>query len=239
MKLLTKEQQKSYENEKICYICKEKFENKYFKDKKHCKVRDHCNYTGEYRDAVDSICNLKYTVAKKIPIVFHNGSNYDYHFIIKVLAGVFKKQFTCLRENTKKYITSTVPIEKVVTRIDNNRQESTKNISYLFQFIGSARFMVNPLSNLINIFSDETHKIKYKYGHDNKKCKTCRIKYKCCDCFVEYINCNDDLIECKCLCSNNSYQHKFDEKCKERLFNIYKFPTATITYLFYCCKKGV
>ena len=121
MKLLTKEQQKSYENAKICYICKEKFESKYLKDKKHCKVRDHCNYTGEYRDAVDSICNLKYTVAKKIPIVFHNGSNYDYHFIIKVLAGVFKKQFTCLRENTKKYITSTVPIEKVVTRIDNNR----------------------------------------------------------------------------------------------------------------------
>ena len=26
MKLLTKEQQKSYENSKICYICKEKFE---------------------------------------------------------------------------------------------------------------------------------------------------------------------------------------------------------------------
>ena len=31
MKLLTKEQQKSYENAKICYICKEKFENEYFK----------------------------------------------------------------------------------------------------------------------------------------------------------------------------------------------------------------
>ena len=30
MKLLTKEQQKSYENAKICYICQEKFENKYF-----------------------------------------------------------------------------------------------------------------------------------------------------------------------------------------------------------------
>ena len=29
MRLLTKEQQESYENGKICYICKEKFENKY------------------------------------------------------------------------------------------------------------------------------------------------------------------------------------------------------------------
>ena len=34
--------------------------------------------------------------AKKIPVVFHNGSNYDYHFIIKELAEVFEGQFECL-----------------------------------------------------------------------------------------------------------------------------------------------
>ena len=38
MKLLTKEQQESYEDGKICYICKEKFENKYLKDKKIVKL---------------------------------------------------------------------------------------------------------------------------------------------------------------------------------------------------------
>ena len=32
MKLLTKDQPKSYENTKICYICKEKLENKYLKN---------------------------------------------------------------------------------------------------------------------------------------------------------------------------------------------------------------
>ena len=42
MKLLIKEQQESYENAKICDICKEKHENKYLKDKKYCKVRDNC-----------------------------------------------------------------------------------------------------------------------------------------------------------------------------------------------------
>ena len=46
MKLLTKEQQESYENAKICYICKEKFENKYVKDNKYCKTRDHCHLRG-------------------------------------------------------------------------------------------------------------------------------------------------------------------------------------------------
>ena len=83
MKLLTKEQQESYENLKICYICKEKFEDKYVKNKKYCKVRDHCHYTGEYRGAAHSICNLKYSLPKKIHIAFDNGSNYDYQFIIK------------------------------------------------------------------------------------------------------------------------------------------------------------
>ena len=32
MKLLTKQEQKSYENAKICYVCKKKFENKYLED---------------------------------------------------------------------------------------------------------------------------------------------------------------------------------------------------------------
>ena len=150
MKLLTKEQQESYENAKICYICKEKFENKYLKDKKYRKVRDHCHYTEEeYKGAAHSICSLKYSVPKTLPIVFHNGSNYDYHFIIKELAEEFKKQFTCLGENTEKYITFTVPIEKAVTRIDKNGEEISKNISYILQFIDSARFMASSLSNLV------------------------------------------------------------------------------------------
>ena len=59
MKLLTKEQKESYENAQICYICKEKFKNKYVKDKKYYKVRDHYHYTGEYRGAAHSICNFK------------------------------------------------------------------------------------------------------------------------------------------------------------------------------------
>ena len=86
MKLLTKEQQESYKNAIICDICKEKFENKYLKDNKNCEVRDHCHYTGEYRGATHSTCDLKYSVPKKVPIVFHNRSNHDYHFTVKEFA---------------------------------------------------------------------------------------------------------------------------------------------------------
>ena len=72
---------------RIFYNCKEKFVNKYLNSKKHQKVTGHCYYTGYYRGAAQRICNLKYHVPKKMLILFHNGSNYDYHFIIKELAN--------------------------------------------------------------------------------------------------------------------------------------------------------
>ena len=86
---------------------------------------------------------MKYRVPKKILIVFHNRSNYDYHFIIKKLAEEFKKQFTCLGENTENYITFTVRVEKVVKRIDKNGEEITKNMCYILQFTDRARFIAS------------------------------------------------------------------------------------------------
>ena len=81
MKLLTNKQtnkqQKSNENAKMYYICKEKFGDEHDKDKKYCKIRVHCRYTGEYRGAAHSICNLTYSAPNEINIVFHNGYNYN------------------------------------------------------------------------------------------------------------------------------------------------------------------
>ena len=67
----------------MCYICKEKFADKHGNNKKYGKVRDHCHYAREYRGAAQSICSVKYSIPKDIPTVFHNGSNYVYHFMIK------------------------------------------------------------------------------------------------------------------------------------------------------------
>ena len=86
------------------------------------KVRDHCHYTGKYRGAAHNICNLRYKIPKEIPVVFHNGSTYDYNFIIKELAKDFKGNFECLGENTEKYITFSAPIKK---KIENKDLEIT------------------------------------------------------------------------------------------------------------------
>ena len=72
-------------------------------------------------------------------------------------------------------------------------------------------------------FSEPIHRTKCKYRHDDKKCEICGIIYKHCECFLEYTNLIDDLIECKCFCCNKSYQQKFDKKVERTIFNTYKF----------------
>ena len=100
-------------------------------------------------------------------------------------------------------------------------EEITKTICYILKFIDSARFMASSLLNLVNNLSKGIHKINCKFKHDDKKCETCGIKYRYCDCFVQYTNFKDNLIEYKCLCYNKNYQQKFDEELKERFFNTY------------------
>ena len=104
---LTNKDIKSYEKQNVCHICKKKF--CYDKNKK--KVRDHCHYTGKFGGAAHSECNLRHKVPKEISVVFHNGSTYDYHFMINQLVEEFEGEFECLGENTEKYITFSVPLK--------------------------------------------------------------------------------------------------------------------------------
>ena len=69
---------KSQKKRKVCHICEEKFCN----NKNKNKIRDHCHYTGKFWGAAHSECNLRCKVPKEIPVVFYNGSTYDYHFVI-------------------------------------------------------------------------------------------------------------------------------------------------------------
>ena len=82
---LTVGESKLNQDGKECYFCGKRILTKLSKKINYKKVRDHCHYTGKYRGSAHSICNLKFNVPNEVPVVFHNGSNYDYHFIIKEL----------------------------------------------------------------------------------------------------------------------------------------------------------
>ena len=75
-----------------------------------------------------------------------------------------------------------------------------------------------PLSNFVNNYSEGNHKIKCKKRHDDNKFQSCRIRYKYCDCFLEYPNFKYYLIENKGFSRNKTNEQKFDEKSKEEPF---------------------
>ena len=151
---------------KRCFLCKGKFneDNDDSSNKKpnnnYIKVRDHCHYTGKYRGATHKICNLRYNTPREIPVVYHNGSSYDYHIVIKGLAEEFEGDFECLGENKEKHITFSVPIKK------ESNEDGT--IIYRIKFIDSFRFMSPSLTNLVDNLSNK----ELDYG----KCDSCDSK---------------------------------------------------------------
>ena len=162
---LTKKEEENHNKQKVCYICKKQL-NTSNSDKKHHKVKDHCHYTRKYRGAAHNICNIRHKIPKEIPIVFHNGSTYDYHFIIKEFVKEFDGNFECLREKT------------------------VIEITYKIKFIDSFRFISTLLSKRIDNLSEGIHNnrcvdckscLDYMKTKDEKlilRCFTCKKNYE-------------------------------------------------------------
>ena len=63
--------------------------------------------------------------------------------------------------------------------------------------------MASSLSNLINNLAEGIHKVKYKYGHNDR--------YKDCDSCLGYTDLKDDFIGWKCSCCNNDQVWKLKQ----------------------------
>ena len=127
----------------VCYICGKRLSKKFSDDKKYQNVSKHSYFIGKYKGATHSTCNLRFNVSKEIPVIFHNSSSYDYHFIIKELANKFERQLewrkyskvqNCFHSN-----------RKGVTKNNKDGNESVVAISYKIKFIDRARFMATSL----------------------------------------------------------------------------------------------
>ena len=137
---------------------------------------------------------MRYKIPKEIPVVFHNGSTYDYYFIIKELVKEFHGNFECLLENTEKYITFSVPIKK---KIENKDLEITNKI----KFIDSYRFMAMSLSKLIDNLSEGIH---------NDKCADCK------SCLDYVRNTKNEKLILKCFNCEQYYKKKFNKELIKR-----------------------
>ena len=134
-----------------------------------------------------SICNLRNKTQKEILVVFHNGSNYDHHFIIKVLTEEFKGQSKCIGENTEKYITFSVLKQKELA--------DGKMVTYRLKCIDSVRFMPSSLSSLA---------YKLTEGLCKGKCIDFKPDF-------EYVAAQNNTQIFKCLDRNKSCEKEFNE----------------------------
>ena len=210
---LTKKEEENHNNQKVCYICKKEFD---MNDKKNYKVRYNCHYSGKYRGAAHNMCNLRCKIPKETPIVFHNGSTYDYHFIIKELVKEFDGNFECLRENTEKYITFSVPIKK---KIKNKNIE----IAYKIKFIDSYRFMSMSLSKLIDNLSEGLHNNIWL------DCKSC----------LDYIKTKNEKLIFKCFNCKSYYEKDFNKELIKRFASTYEFCNKNLNKFVLLLRKRV
>ena len=212
---LTIKEEIYHNKQKICYICKKEFDAN---DKKYYKVKDHCHYTGKYISAAHNICNLRYKIPKEIPIVFHNGSRYDYHFIIKGLVKEFEGNFECLDENTEKYITFSAPLKKEIKN-KNKIIEAT----YKIKFIDSYRFMSTSLSKIVDNLSGGLH---------NNKCVNCE---SC----LDYIKTKNEKLILKCFNCKQYHGKGFNKKLIKRFANTYELCNGNLNKFVLLLRKGV
>ena len=76
--IFTEEDISHHETNNTCHICSKTCIN---------KVRDHCHETCKYRGPACKICNLRYKKQNFIPVIFHNGSGYDFNLLYSELFG--------------------------------------------------------------------------------------------------------------------------------------------------------
>ena len=140
---LTRAEQKSFEEAKICHICSKKLE----KD----KVRDHCHFTGQYRGAAHNKCNLECRKPKILPVIFHNLQGYDAHLFIKQLARLEGK-LDCIPSTEEKYISFSKTI-KVAEYKDVGG--NVFPVTFEIRFLDSFKFLQTSLANLVSNLSPD------------------------------------------------------------------------------------
>ena len=134
--IFTEEDKLYHETNNTCHICSKTCFN---------KVRDHCHETGKYRGPACKICNLRYKRQNFIPVMFHNGSGYDFNLLY---CDLFKQN------NDKR-------------KVDNIPLAAGKSKMFsigCLKFLDSYNFLAMPLDQMAKIYRCKT-KTLYPYEY--------------------------------------------------------------------------
>ncbi|XP_018404590.1 PREDICTED: uncharacterized protein LOC108781172 [Cyphomyrmex costatus] len=148
----TRDDWRRFDSATHCHICERPFAPG---DE---RARDHCHLTGRYRGPAHKGCNVNYKNSMYIPVVFHNLSGYDAHFVIREIATQFQGQVDLLPLTKEKYISFT----KHVT--DTSDKDSRKCVK--LRFIDSYKFLSASLDKLASYLDKDKLKIvRSEFSH--------------------------------------------------------------------------
>ncbi|XP_077263129.1 uncharacterized protein LOC143897999 [Temnothorax americanus] len=137
----TRDEWEKFNSATHCHVCEEPFEPD------DVRVRDHCHLTGRYRGPAHSNCNLNYKDSHCIPIVFHNLSGYDAHFIITEIATAYEGHVDLLPITKEKYISFTKNVQST--------EDKDKKTCVKLRFIDSYKFLTSSLDKLASYLSKD------------------------------------------------------------------------------------
>nr|CAI5851910.1 unnamed protein product [Callosobruchus analis] len=127
--------EEEFQRSNVCHICEQPFLN----GEKKVRDHDHLVPLNNYRGAAHEGCNINFKDNHTIPVVFHNLSGYDAHFIIKDIVLGMNGRVDLLPITKESYIAF------------------TKNISdslVSFRFIDSFKFMNSSLDKLSSYLTE-------------------------------------------------------------------------------------
>ena len=134
--IFTEEDKLNHETNNTSHTCRKTCFN---------KVGDHCHKTGKYRGPACKIWNLRYKQQIFIPVIFHNGSGYDFNLL-------YSKLF---KQNKDKRKEDNIPLAA--------GKSNVFSIGCL-KFLDSLNFLAMPLDQMAKIYGCKT-KTLYPYEY--------------------------------------------------------------------------
>ncbi|XP_018406268.1 PREDICTED: uncharacterized protein LOC108782483 [Cyphomyrmex costatus] len=144
----TRDDWRRFDSATHCHICERPFAPG---DE---RARDHCHLTGRYRGPAHKGCNMNYKDSPYIPVVFHNLSGYDAHFVVQEIATRFQGQVDLLPLTKEKYISFTKHVKDTSDTSDKDSRKCVK-----LRFIDSYKFLSAGLDKLASYLDKDKLKI--------------------------------------------------------------------------------
>ena len=150
---LNDSQEEAFQNSVKCYLCKELFDVH-----QRSKNKEHDHFSGEYRGASCSKCNMNLRLRRRfLPVFFHNLRGYDMHFLCKYGFGKFEGwKYHVIAQTREKFMR--VLIKKLVDKTLKNERD----INFEIHFLDSYNFLSNKLSALADSLPMLNHTLKMK-----------------------------------------------------------------------------